>query len=747
MFCESCGAKLKDGAKFCGGCGTKVSSAPINDVVTSINLTPLSAGWGNCGLKITSVSAEGPDSDGDFRNIEINYEISNQMEVDWDHLSVRVQLLSAAGQVVEESRDVFEQTICAGETEALQATMYSLKARKLGASPEKAHVIINVVGSCLLQQSLGEISIPAIAYEPVALKPVKLGGAVQMIAGSLWRTEPGDDKEAQIEVKALIQNLTNMHLSEVKLIASVTDKSGRELTDAGGYDEVRPANICVISGSGWVKDKKLVGAIAGLSIRAFVPIAAGIEQHCGIQITPEAPTDEDNEFVHCELPSFDKTVDETEDETDNGFKNGQKLLDALEEKTGLNDGWESAVEWDLVEYDEDESILVRDVHLTAKGCRDIWKIVVNINFNSRSGKSFDDENLEISVLYVFFKWKDKEGTWRDDDGNDSDGENTVKDDALRSFRGWVEKTFSAELLAIDAQISSNVNSSSPKRNLYANMKWFSPADQPSEISHLPVEFFAAKKLWDSNKNENLDAIIGLLSKYVSARFIPSNISNWEELFAYSKDDGIADTGFTEVESEDVKLVGIDFELSPIPLCKAEATFRVDVTDEFSSTDLNEWQESNGPFTDGVVFYWRIPETPPLEGLDFTAGDNSGVECIVLDDTCSEDSMALQDLLANLASDFKADPRNKIFVTEEMLVASATEETGTKVSAARLRKVIAAYLSGDMDDEFQAIYDGAVYACGLAARHCFNDDPDDDIDYEVGWQEQEDGSYIAEVRPS
>ena len=130
MFCESCGAKLKDGAKFCGGCGTKVSSAPINDVVTSINLTPLSAGWGNCGLKITGVSAEGPDSDGDFRNIEINYEISNQMEVDWDHLSVRVQLLSAAGQVVEESRDVFEQTICAGETEALQATMYSLKARK-----------------------------------------------------------------------------------------------------------------------------------------------------------------------------------------------------------------------------------------------------------------------------------------------------------------------------------------------------------------------------------------------------------------------------------------------------------------------------------------------------------------------------------------------------------------------------------------------------------------------------------------
>ena len=110
-------------------------------------------------------------------------------------------------------------------------------------------------------------------------------------------------------------------------------------------------------------------------------------------------------------------------------------------------------------------------------------------------------------------------------------------------------------------------------------------------------------------------------------------------------------------------------------------------------------------------------------------------------------MSLIELIEKLASDFKADPRNKIFVDEEMLVASATEETGKKVSVAKLRKVIAAYLNGNMDDKLEAIYDGAVYACGLSARHCFNDDPDDDIDYEVDWQEQEDGSYIAEVRPS
>ena len=38
-------------------------------------------------------------------------------------------------------------------------------------------------------------------------------------------------------------------------------------------------------------------------------------------------------------------------------------------------------------------------------------------------------------------------------------------------------------------------------------------------------------------------------------------------------------------------------------------------------------------------------------------------------------MTLQDLVDKLAAEFKADPRSKISVNEEMLIASATEETG------------------------------------------------------------------------
>lgn len=113
----------------------------------------------------------------------------------------------------------------------------------------------------------------------------------------------------------------------------------------------------------------------------------------------------------------------------------------------------------------------------------------------------------------------------------------------------------------------------------------------------------------------------------------------------------------------------------------------------------------------------------------------------------ENEMSLNALVEKLTTDYKTDPRNKIFVNEEMLIASVTEETGNEVTAEDLRNVIAAFLSGDMSDSQESIYDGAVYACSLSARHCFNDDPEDDVDYEIDWQEQADGSYVAEVRPS
>jgi hypothetical protein len=110
-------------------------------------------------------------------------------------------------------------------------------------------------------------------------------------------------------------------------------------------------------------------------------------------------------------------------------------------------------------------------------------------------------------------------------------------------------------------------------------------------------------------------------------------------------------------------------------------------------------------------------------------------------------MSLNALVEKLTTEHKANPGNKIFINEELLIASVTEETGNEVIAEDLRAIIAYFLSGDLDESQESIYDGAVYACSLSARHCFNDNPEDDVDYEIDWLEQTDGSYVAEVRPN
>ncbi len=88
-------------------------------------------------------------------------------------------------------------------------------------------------------------------------------------------------------------------------------------------------------------------------------------------------------------------------------------------------------------------------------------------------------------------------------------------------------------------------------------------------------------------------------------------------------------GNIELDAISVKVVGIEFTGLPIPNCKAEAHFEAKVTEQFPTTDLSEWQDQNGPFTDGIVFYWNFPTEGDLEDLDFTSGDNQGVECIAV----------------------------------------------------------------------------------------------------------------------
>ena len=56
----------------------------------------------------------------------------------------------------------------------------------------------------------------------------------------------------------------------------------------------------------------------------------------------------------------------------------------------------------------------------------------------------------------------------------------------------------------------------------------------------------------------------------------------------------------------------------------------------------------------------------------------------------KDMFEIADLIAN---DYKKDPRNKTYATEELILASILEETGELISAASLHGLIDQYQSG------------------------------------------------------
>ena len=99
-------------------------------------------------------------------------------------------------------------------------------------------------------------------------------------------------------------------------------------------------------------------------------------------------------------------------------------------------------------------------------------------------------------------------------------------------------------------------------------------------------------------------------------------------------------------------------------------------------------------------------------------------------------MSAGTIIQSLAEEFRKDPRNKVFAGEDILLASVLEETGQKIDSDRLREVINAYISGDLDSDAQDVCDAVAYACSSAAKVCFAENPDDE-DEEVDYSKEDD----------
>lgn len=272
MICTACKNQLLLGAKFCGQCGTKNQQAQTSAVQSS--------GMPANALRILSVEAADPDSDGDM-SVEVKFSVTNKSGSGWDQLTTRIQIISESG-CIEETPSSHEEFIGDGETEEFSVNFYGVKAKLFLEKPEKTKTLIHVLACRTTTTKLAEIEVPAAPFAVVKLKPVQIDDTLQMISGAVWRTAPDSDKDVRVEARWLVQNLTNASIPEVRITADVVGKSGAEIGDAGSSEEIRPGSTALISGSTSDKEKKLVGSKMIMSLRVVAIVSSGSFEHLGL---------------------------------------------------------------------------------------------------------------------------------------------------------------------------------------------------------------------------------------------------------------------------------------------------------------------------------------------------------------------------------------------------------------------------------------------------------------------------------
>lgn len=95
--------------------------------------------------------------------------------------------------------------------------------------------------------------------------------------------------------------------------------------------------------------------------------------------------------------------------------------------------------------------------------------------------------------------------------------------------------------------------------------------------------------------------------------------------------------------------------------------------------------------------------------------------------------ALDDRVSGIVSEFKRDPRNKVFVDFDTLLLSATVETGKKALKKKLLATLEKHSNGDeLTDDELALYDGALSVCYQIANQCFEPEDEDDASWEFEW---------------
>lgn len=240
------------------------------------------AGLRACPVKISRITVSERESDGS-RRYEIHYDVTNAADQEWAYVVADLQLLNHQGLIIDTTRDETEEVIAVGKTQSFEAYL-SVADDLIGPDPLKAEILVTAFGCASIKQDIGVFDVPRTKAAALPLKSTGLGNILKLVAGGILRFPPDDDGDTSIRVETLVQNLTTKSLYKVRILANVVDRNGEEITDAGGYTEIRPGEINMISGGGGCKDGLLQGARVTAAIEGFYPSGTGSAQSTQVSL-------------------------------------------------------------------------------------------------------------------------------------------------------------------------------------------------------------------------------------------------------------------------------------------------------------------------------------------------------------------------------------------------------------------------------------------------------------------------------
>lgn len=209
-----------------------------------------------------------PDEDGDTR-YEVEYSLTNRSKSPIELLLSRLFVLHPSGLLVATTEDETEDMADVGESINATISTWGTPSTELDGDPGSAQLLLQISACSCIYEDLGSVDCPEQGGY-ITLKPESTTNSGLQVEAITVSTDPPDDGESRINIKALIRNNSDSAIPKLALQTKLISASGRELEETSSQEEVEANGTVLIEDSFWgIKEGRLTSSRMQFALKAF----------------------------------------------------------------------------------------------------------------------------------------------------------------------------------------------------------------------------------------------------------------------------------------------------------------------------------------------------------------------------------------------------------------------------------------------------------------------------------------------